>query len=133
MVTALSTGLFQVEAQRITLLATGVRSFTLVTARYTTTTMSAFLQVRSALHHARVGGRTVHQLTSPAPCSYATSHCTRPSKPRSGPRGTGCTTSPGEHCPSLAGATVRAEQSSDSAKLATLAAILLIAVLTERT
>ena len=33
MVTELSTGLFQAEAQWITLLATGVRSFTLVTAR----------------------------------------------------------------------------------------------------
>ena len=33
MTTALSTGLFQVEAQRITLLATGARLFTLVIAR----------------------------------------------------------------------------------------------------
>ena len=41
--TALSTGLFQVEAQRVTLLATGKNLFMLPTARLTTTMMSVFL------------------------------------------------------------------------------------------
>ena len=58
--TVLSTGLFQAEAQRMTLLATGARLFTLATTRQTMTMMSMFLPVRSARHQVRVGMHAAH-------------------------------------------------------------------------
>ena len=53
--TALSTGFFQVEDQRITLLATRARSFMLVTTRETTYRKSTLLSLRITVPQLHAG------------------------------------------------------------------------------
>ena len=127
----LSAGLCHAEAQRITLLATVTRLPTPVATRQDAHKRSA-LHWSSVTPQARASACAAHQPTLPVPCSYAGSHCVGPSMPCSTPRATGCTTTTGVHCRLLAGAAACTGQSNNSAELDTLAAILLIAVSTER-